>query len=1242
MKKTVSALTSIATVLSLSGAVYLAPLAAIAAVPSDYGLTEGNTISAAGTNDPDVYIVNAQGYKRLFLNPAIFNLYGHLGGFAKVKSVSAVARDAFPTSGLFRVDGTEKVYGIETTGEDVAVLHWVDTSGAQAVADDANFFKKVFVINAGEFALYSKSTNYTSVKQVPAYARGGSVPGATPAPTPVATGPLSVMLASGNPGAQTITKNAVGLEMLRVKVDGSGKINTLTVKRLGAGQIADFGNVYVYDGAKRLTSGKSLSSASGEATFLLNLAVDGSKDLSIVVDMSAATAGDVNYLQLSGVVATGGVVVSGTPVNGNNFSVSGASSGTIDTAKVGSISNPTVGQKQAQLSEFKLTANTEGTSIKRLTMINGGSLKPTDLVNPTLTTGTMTWTGVSRADGYVIFDLGTGYSIAKGGNATFKVWGDVSGKKDETVILYFENDSDLLAIGDQYGNGMAEGTNTLDTSAEATTLTLQGGALTLVFNGPNATTIGTQVSDATLLRYSMTAASNIEVKKSYFTLCEDSTGDGTFDNSAPSATLYKDITDVKVWDEATNTVVLGPKDGVKFDDATDSTACPSSATGAQEAFTDTLDLAAGKTYSYKVTADIDTSLGGDLDSGDAVRVVLVDYSVNAADVTVIKYAGTNTAVAKADIVPRANISGSTITLTSSALTLSLSGTPSQTKIRGTKNVDAVGITFAAGQASALKVTTIKITGYASDETTGSTFDEGVDPSSNDSGVSVANAVAAVELYESGTGVLVADSSKVTSNLLGTATTGTMTFSNLAWNIPAGTSRTLLIRTNLSNNTASGSGGDRYSFDIAATTDVTALDSDSNTVNPSAASAGVNGTTSPTKILTVKNSGSMTLATAASSALKGAVYWGQVAAPISKFRLSATDEGQYIEKLTIAASVAGEATDAAANVRDVALTYKNKAGSLLTKTQSFGNGASVNFAWASTDADRPYVPQDSSLEVAVNANMKTKTEGATQLITAPEAVFFSLDLVDKFNGSHTDGFRAVGDGSGTVLDGTSTNINDVLGAFDQYVYRVFPKIEQVALSSPYSLLGTPTVFKFSITAMGLADANLRFDNEHNGSGSIQFEVIASGQSEVSTTVSTTFSVLDETGTIITNARSLRQASPGEADTSQGDGNLFADNDPSGADPDIHASISFNFGSQDIEIAGGQTRTFTIRLNNPTAHYGNAGTTGRAPDNFQVTLQDDQASLINWVADYNGTTSSLKQGSTTGVLRNVPLYGPTFQR
>ena len=161
------------TALSLAGAAYFVPLVANAAVPSDYGLKEGWTISAAGSNDPDIYIVNDWGYKRLFLNPAIFNFYGHLGGFAAVHNVTATTRDAFPTSGLFRNCETNdpKVYGVETTGEDTGMFHWVNTTGEKAVADDPNFFKKVFCINNNEFSWYAQGSAYESVNQIPAYSR---------------------------------------------------------------------------------------------------------------------------------------------------------------------------------------------------------------------------------------------------------------------------------------------------------------------------------------------------------------------------------------------------------------------------------------------------------------------------------------------------------------------------------------------------------------------------------------------------------------------------------------------------------------------------------------------------------------------------------------------------------------------------------------------------------------------------------------------------------------------------------------------------------------------------------------------------------------------------------------------------------------------------------------------------------------------------------------------------------------
>ena len=152
-----------------------------AARPADFGMKDGDLISAVGSDDPDIYIINEHGYKRLFLNPAIFNFYGHLGGFTNVKQVHPTTRDVFETTLLFRNcesdnDTSQKVYAVEVTGEDTGVLHWLNMTGNQAVVEDSVFFKKVFCINNNEFNWYTQNkqffgTTYTSLSQAPTYSR---------------------------------------------------------------------------------------------------------------------------------------------------------------------------------------------------------------------------------------------------------------------------------------------------------------------------------------------------------------------------------------------------------------------------------------------------------------------------------------------------------------------------------------------------------------------------------------------------------------------------------------------------------------------------------------------------------------------------------------------------------------------------------------------------------------------------------------------------------------------------------------------------------------------------------------------------------------------------------------------------------------------------------------------------------------------------------------------------------------
>jgi hypothetical protein len=147
-------------------------------------------------------------------------------------------------------------------------------------------------------------------------------------------------------------------------------------------------------------------------------------------------------------------------------------------------------------------------------------------------------------------------------------------------------------------------------------------------------------------------------------------------------------------------------------------------------------------------------------------------------------------------------------------------------------------------------------------------------------------------------------------------------------------------------------------------------------------------------------------------------------------------------------------------------------------------------------------------------------------------------------------------------------------------------------------------------MGLSDAKLLFDNEAAGSGSIKFEIVASG---VGVTADPAFKIYDA------------------ADGSSVDVDGTITNAP---DPALKASITFNFTSKDIEISGGGSKTFYMRVD--LTNFSHNG------DYFQVILRDDEAGLINWVANSTNATSDADTASTTGVLRQLELIGTSKVR
>lgn len=1036
------------------------------------------------------------------------------------------------------------------------------------------------------------------------YTSLAGAPGATPAPAPGVPGVVVASLAPDNPGAKTVTKNSYGVVLMSVRFSGSGTVNELTFERKGPGATGDYDNLYIYDGARRIVNGRTPSSSDGRVTFIsLNAAVSGTKDLQLVADHNA-TSGNVNYWQLVSVKLASGTV-SGTPLSSNNFTFSGTNGGTLNVDKIGSVSNPKVGQKGAQVSEFKVTANTEAAWVRRVQLINGGNVGSTAITNLRLeVNGVQVATGFMTSDDYAVFDFGApGYKIEKGDNKIFKMFVDLAGKKDETVKFYVEVASDVTAIGDQFGFGMKPTIDAnFDDATNTFSLTLQGGVLTIAFNGPNATNIGTDVSDQVLYRFSMSAANDIEVKKLRVGFCWDTGGNGTFDNITND---FDDVTDVKVVDEDTGQVVAGPTDGTGFTEAA-ADGCADSAQGTYKTYTDTFDLKAGTTRNFKVTADIDTAANttlNELAATDIISVMLDGYgesdlSGTSGDVAVLKYAGTNTAVDDSDIVPNTDLIGKNMTLQASTLTLSLSSTPADTTyVKGTSNVDTVGISFAASLASSLKVTDITLTGYVADS--GGTLAKGVG-AAPDGSLTVSGLVSAVKLYDGDTGALISDTPQ-TNNL--NNSTGTIKFANLAWMIDAGQTKKLLVKANLSSNPTSGS-SDVLSFDIDATTDVTALDSSSQTVN--SGNADPNGGTGATNIVTVADKGSLALSMAPVNPIKKAVYWGQQDALFTAYRVRSTDEAFLIERLNIVTASGSEVVASATNnIEQVKMKYKNQAGSVLTAVGSLDSvTGSVSFAF--TGANRPYVPKDSSTDIELYGNIRPKAgRTGTALSTLGSEVEYSLD----WSNGQNDEFRAVGEGSGAVLTNADITDSQKTKGNDHRTYRTFPEFvqETVTAGSP---VGTKDVLKFTIKAHGLTDSRILFDD--NASATIRFEVLASGGA-ASNMTARLFDAISGEQVASATVTSAQVASSGS-----------------------RASVTFDSWDKDIEIAGGSQKTFRVQM--AFVNFVDKN------DFFQIVLNDGDANVVFRYVDgaksNEDNTVDMSTGKSAGFWRLLPMEGPNF--
>lgn len=999
-----------------------------------------------------------------------------------------------------------------------------------------------------------------------------------------ATGGLSVATASDTPAGATLPRGANGVNVLKVRVSASGgaaELDDLVLALGGVGAVGNVTNVYLYEGNNRLTEGRSVNSSTRQITFSnLNWAVANgqSRNLWVAVETSTgATAADTMNFS---VVSANGVSVSG--VQGNTFSFSGNSVGTVTIVKTGTITNPSLGQQNAIVGKFRITAGTEDAEIQRMRLkINNaadhsvyalyqGSDKVAD--------------GVYASGDYVDFALSSPYTIVEGNSRNFDLKAKVGGQAAENISVAMDRDTDLVVVGGDFGfnqavtrsgydGGVAAGTeddaNTCFTSTAATTndcsfSTIQGGKVTFAFNGPAAGDVQTNSQDVALFAFSLTSAQNVTVKDMDFIVYGEDNGlanafvpgdDTTLDDDGLVNTNGEgNLTDIKVRRADGSGVFLSP---LELDCVANTTACGSDGTrdGAQTIdFTDDFSLVAGTTYDLELTADIDNNATANTEFGATLDVsgIVIEDS-NGDNLTL----GT-------DIVPSGDMIGNNQTARSASLTVALASSPtSTTVVQGTSNVNVLALTMTAGVGSDVKVSSVTVSAYA---------DEGgttLGTLGGETGAQVEDFVSSCSIYD-GSGNLL-DGPAAASN-----SGANFVFDDMTWSISAGHVEVLDVFCNLSN--PSDTDTDVFSWgvnDVSA--DMVASDADGNSVTPDVGGDAANhggtalGTTVGTSTgtatvgISIASAGSIAYAPDPGSPNADILVAGSSGNVVSKFKFTATNEAMLVTRLTFSEEAAEDdnfgtnATTYTNNIGSITLSYPNSAGNTATAT-AFMSGNEAKF-----DGLDFLVPSTSPKVATLSVNIPGSDRDAGGSASSGENLLLELFL----DATNYDNFRVVGQGSGTVLDDDDpTSSNTGLSA---YVIQETKPTVSLASGSPSGakVPGLDEVLRFTIAASSNEDVVVdevifkMVSTDNNGeasSGDDWNECNASGAS-----VDADFSLYDyaDLGT--------------ELDTSSSAWNLLGS---TGANCESTANTDIAFvqlelvAADDLVVAAGTTKTFSL--------------------------------------------------------------------
>lgn len=1108
--------------------------------PSVFAIGTGNLKHKLSDPDVAAALYGANWESLLRIIPDVFDAnYG----------IGAALSSAVPHNGqLIQTAGATKVYRVMD-----GMLHEVSGDLPAHLASQVRVVTQS-VFDAVEMA--DSSVTPSSLTEDPS--QEGDAPSTPETPTTPVGGDMTFSLAGSTPATATVPGGAQAVEYMKFNVTGDGDtLDSITLKLGGIGDRNDFNKVYVFQGDERIGSGLSLNT-DDEVTFNLNKVINGLETFTVKADLNlisgSATAGDRSYFQITSAseVDTNATVGGTFPVRGNEIQIGSQDIAAVTIAAKGTDSTEKIGEDDVLVTEFDLeVGNTDDVWLASIRLENKGTSKTDVLSNITLTHN-----GVVVADGemsgdYVTFELDELLKIEEGDTERMKVYADLGISDDaDTVNLILDELTDLEIFADDHPGSLAKITNTTyirDTSSltggstSAITITLDGGDIDVTFEGTNEDVRVDQNNVPFGVFNIVTRAEAMDIDTMEFEALKNA------GNPCLEDLRLKDV------------------NGLGSYTLTDTDTC--TAAVAQSTYTvENLVLNQAVQYEFEVLADI---------SNSATSGSQYHFTWAAAQVTGDGVESDNSI--DSDMFSSSNLTGPTMSVNSSSLTVRSNALTDDTVVNGTKNVLMFRGELEAGDTSDIEITSLTV-----EDSNGTAWDNRID---------------GLKLYiESAPGEGINIESDTPIDVDNSVTAEQAVFNGFNYSVGASSGNAVMfeIYADITDGSTTGT------VDVMVT-DLSATDEDSETVNAEVATGTILVSAAPVltdRDITITGTGSVTLEIDTDfTGLRNdkIAVAGDKDIMAARLLLVASNEDVKIEDLGLAIHSSSTLANLEATFDSISVySCSDLSLDCLLGTEDFSPASyTQNTSGTITMNNIDFIVPDNSqayLYVAVDTN----TDGTGVDGTASPSTSIYVSIKDSL--TTAEGYDSKDDLAASAVTATEATFPTSDASNNVAVHSIVVS-EVVNTFDGGSLVGgNQTLFSFEITADGNTntnDAGTLLDAQIQG---IQLQISTDLASEANLSGVQVCSV--ETGSCVnvTTTTSLTASNSTVLYELTGATDGFVDFTA----PDNESN---SFSTDEISIESGETKGFVVK-----------GTVGNSTDKFlQGSIQDLNAGGVRWAYD-----------------------------